>query len=347
MDHRIRSLIDRLEEEHSLSAVEYALLVAGRTPEAADYLARKADRARRRVFQNHVLIRGLLEIGNVCQNDCLYCGIRRSNPHCERYLLSHEQILDCCRTGYELGFRTFVLQGGEIGGRTDQICDLVRKIKGLFPDCAVTLSLGEYPTEDYRAMREAGADRYLLRHETADKAHYRMLHPPGMSFENRMRCLSDLRALGFQTGCGFMVGSPGQTPETLAKDLKFVEEFAPQMCGIGPFLPQKDTPFAKMPPGSADLTTYLLSILRLIRPTLLLPSTTALSTLCPDGRARGILAGANVVMPNLSPPEARRKYVLYDGKRYSGSESAQHLYELERELKAIGFEIEIGRGDAP
>lgn len=347
MNKSIQTLIDRLEQNHALTEAEYAALITGRTEEATAYLAEKARRARRRVYGEQVYIRGLIEVSNICRNDCLYCGIRRSNTNCARYRLTAEQILFCCRSGYALGFRTFVLQGGEMDTHmVDAVCRVVRAIKAEFPDCAVTLSLGEYPTEAYQAMFDAGADRYLLRHETADRAHYQSLHPPSMSFDNRMRCLRDLKATGYQVGCGFMVGSPGQTAQTLAKDLKFVETFAPAMCGIGPFIPHRDTPFRDKPAGSVELTLYLLSILRLIRPTLLLPATTALGTLRPDGREQGMLAGANVVMPNLSPPDAREKYTLYNGKLHSGAESAQQVAELKQRMSAIGMRVVTDRGDA-
>lgn len=338
------SLVDRLAAEHRLAPAEYAALVRGYSPRLAARAAELAVAARRPIYGDEVYIRGLIEIGNVCRNDCLYCGIRRSNRDCSRYQLTEEQVLACCREGWALGFRTFVLQGGE-GMPAGKACALVRAIKAEFPACAVTLSLGEYPTEDYRAMKAAGADRYLLRHETADRAHYEKLHPPELSFQNRMRCLRDLKGLGFQTGCGFMVGSPYQTPETLAKDLKFVEEFHPEMCGIGPFIPHKDTPFRDFPAGSVELTLYLLSLLRLIHPDLLLPATTALGTLREDGRERGMLAGANVVMPNLSPQDAREKYTLYNGKLHSGAESAQHLEDLKARMAAIGCHVAVDRGD--
>ena len=262
-----------------------------------------------------------------------------------RYCLTPEEILGCCAEGHALGFRTFVLQGGEGCLSLETVCGLVRRIKRDYPDCAVTLSLGEFPTEAYRAMREAGADRYLLRHETADPAHYRRLHPASMSFENRMRCLRDLKALGFQTGCGFMVGSPFQTPQTLAEDLKFVEEFQPEMCGIGPFLPQKDTPFGAYSGGSGELTCFLLSLLRLIHPHMLIPATTALGTVDPQGREKGILAGANVVMPNLSPTSERKKYALYDHKICTGDESAQCIACMRARMASIGFAVTVDRGD--
>ena len=342
---REQALIDRLAQTHALPLADYEALVAGQTPALAAYAAQRADALRRAVYGTDVYVRGLIEVSSVCRNDCYYCGLRRSNAACERYTLTDAQILDCCEAGYGYGFRTFVLQGGEGVFTADRVCALVREIKARWPDCAVTLSLGEYPTADYAAMRAAGADRYLLRHETADAAHYARLHPAAMSFENRMRCLRDLKALGFQTGCGFMVGSPGQTAHTLAEDLKFVEEFQPEMCGIGPFLPQKDTPFGGEPGGTAAQTIYLLSLLRLIRPNLLLPATTALGTVAPDGRERGILAGANVVMPNLSPVDVRKKYALYDGKICTGEESAQCRDCLARRMAAIGFRLVTARGD--
>lgn len=359
-------LIDRLAEKHSLETDEYEKLItaaeplqhaedekpntrdeAGKTSrEIADYAAKLADKARRQNFGTEVYIRGLIEVGNICRNDCFYCGIRKSNKTCERYVLDDERILKCCKEGWELGFRTFVLQGGEGTMTADRICRTVGKIKAAYPDCAITLSLGEFSEEDYQKMFDAGADRYLLRHETADKEHYEKLHPEGMSFENRMRCLKELKDIGFQTGCGFMVGSPFQTAETLAKDLKFIEEFKPHMCGIGPFIPQHDTPFANFKAGTADMTIYLLSVIRLIKPDILLPATTALGTIEKGGRERGIKAGANVVMPNLSPFEERKKYALYDNKLSSGKESAQNLEDLKESVKAAGYKIVESRGDA-
>lgn len=341
----MRRLIDRLAAGERLTEAEYAALVAGFTPELAQYAAALADDARKKIYGNRIFVRGLIEVGNRCKNDCYYCGIRRSNAAVPRYCLTPEEILGCCAEGHALGFRTFVLQGGEGCLSLETVCGLVRRIKRDYPDCAVTLSLGEFPTEAYRAMREAGADRYLLRHETADPAHYRRLHPASMSFENRMRCLRDLKALGFQTGCGFMVGSPFQTPQTLAEDLKFVEEFQPEMCGIGPFLPQKDTPFGAYSGGSGELTCFLLSLLRLMHPHMLIPATTALGTVDPQGREKGILAGANVVMPNLSPTSERKKYALYDHKICTGDESAQCIACMRARMASIGFAVTVDRGD--
>ena len=344
--NKAKQLIDRLEAQHSLSIEEYEYLIENQSDELAAYAAEKAVALRKQVYGTDVYIRGLIEIGNICRNDCYYCGIRRSNPACDRYRLTEAQILDCAREGYVLGFRTFVMQGGEDSAfSADAVCRLVRQIKAEFPDCAVTLSLGEFPREAYQAMFDAGADRYLLRHETADKAHYEKLHPAQMSFDNRMRCLRDLKDIGYQTGCGFMVGSPFQTPETLAEDLKFIETFRPAMCGIGPFIPQKDTPFGDRPAGTAEQTVYLLSLLRLMQPKLLLPATTALGTILPDGRERGLAAGANVVMPNLSPLSVRKKYALYDGKLCTGEEAAQCIGCLSRRVQSVGANIVIDRGD--
>ena len=342
----ILSLIERLGKEHSLTLGEYQYLIDNRTDEAAKILAERADKIRRKIYGNAVFIRGLIEISNICKNDCLYCGIRRSNRNCNRYRLTKEEILECCDEGYRLGFRTFVMQGGEDGFFTDSVlCDIINAIKAKYPDCAVTLSMGERSEESYKALYEAGADRYLLRHETADSAHYAMLHPEEMSFDTRMSCLKSLRKIGFQTGCGFMVGSPYQTTAMLAKDLKFIEEFKPDMCGIGPFIPHKDTPFADKKGGSAELTCYLLSIIRLIHPSVLLPSTTALGTIDSDGREKGILAGANVVMPNLSPQAVRKKYELYNNKLSDGDESAQCKESLNQRIQKIGYEIVTDRGD--
>ena len=347
MNERIKELISRLAKDHSLTLEEYELLISERTDEAADELRRLAVETRKKHYGNSVYIRGLIEISNICKNDCLYCGIRRSNRDCERYRLTKEQILSCCDEGYALGFRTFVMQGGEDAYFTDErLCDIVSAIKSKYPDCAVTLSMGERSRESYERLYAAGADRYLLRHETATAEHYEKLHPSEMRFEERMQCLRDLKDIGFQTGCGFMVGSPYQTYADIARDLKFIEEFKPQMCGIGPFIPHKATPFASFGAGTVELTCYLLSIVRLICPTVLLPATTALGSIEEGGRERGILSGANVVMPNLSPVDNRKKYELYNNKLYSNAESAQAKAELEKRIKSIGYEVVEARGDA-
>ena len=347
MTENTKLLIDTLKEKRTLTESECLNLVEGYTPEAADYAASLALSEKKRVYGDSVFIRGLIEISNICKNDCNYCGIRKSNKNCSRYRLTEEEILACCRHGYGLGFRTFVLQGGEDGYFSDSVMvPLIKKIKSEFPDCALTLSLGERSRESYKAMLEAGADRYLLRHETATREHYESLHPKSLSFENRMSCLKDLKETGYQVGCGFMVGSPGQTAAHIAHDLKFIEKFSPHMCGIGPFIPHKDTEYRNEKAGSVEFACYLLSLIRLIKPQILLPATTALGTLMEDGREKGILSGANVVMPNLSPEDAKAKYTLYDNKLTKGAESAEALDELRRRVAAIGAEIVCARGDA-
>ena len=346
MNGETKALIDRLTETHRLEEAEYAALVRARDDEAAALLAERAVALRKAIYGDAVFTRGLIEISSICKNDCLYCGLRRSNAGAERYRLSKEDILLCAAEGYDLGFRTFVLQGGEDARFTDDtLCGIVAALKETHPDCAVTLSMGERSRESYQRLFDAGADRYLLRHETADPVHYAKLHPPEMSFDHRMRCLRDLKDIGYQVGCGFMVGSPFQTPEAMAKDLKFIETFRPDMCGIGPFIPHHGTPFRDMPAGTLEETLYLLSVIRLIHPPVLLPATTALGTIHPRGRERGILAGANVVMPNLSPVEVRKKYELYDNKICTGDESAQCRQCLDRRMAAIGYHLAVDRGD--
>ena len=339
-------LIEKLYENHSLDLNEYIFLLDNYSHENFLLLRDYAQKLRHEIYGHEIFVRGLIEISNICKNDCYYCGIRASNSNCQRYRLTPEQIISCSNEGYELGFRTFVLQGGEDNFFTDEIlAKIIHEIKSLHSDCAITLSLGERTFESYKFLREAGADRYLLRHETADEIHYNKLHPSKMSFQNRIQCLKNLRELGYYVGCGFMVGSPFQTNETLAKDLKFIEQFQPEMCGIGPFISHKDTPFKDYKSGTLELTCYLLSIIRIIKPNILLPSTTALGTINPMGRELGILAGANVVMPNLSPVNVRKKYELYDNKICTGEESAQCRNCLNNRMKKIGYEIITNRGD--
>lgn len=346
MDKKILELIEKLENTHSLTLDEYEYLIENRTDEAAEILAEKARAVREEHYGKAVYIRGLIEIGNICKNDCLYCGIRRGNKNCDRYRLTEAEILECADEGYALGFRTFVMQGGEDGSFSDEfMCSVIGKLKAKYPDCAITLSIGERTRESYERLFTAGADRFLLRHETADKEHYEKLHPKDLSFDNRMECLRNLKEIGFQTGCGFMVGSPFQTNRNIAKDLKFIEKFKPQMCGIGPFIPHKDTPFRDFPAGTAEMTCYLLSIIRLIHPRILLPATTALGTIMNGGREKGILSGANVVMPNLSPVSVRKKYMLYNGKISTGDEAAEAVNNLALSMKKIGFEVVTDRGD--
>lgn len=346
MENNIKNIIEKLTNTHSLSLSEYEQLVLSFSEETAEFLRNEAVRLRKKAYGNSVYIRGLIEISNICKNDCYYCGIRKSNRNCQRYRLTREEILSCCEYGYNSGFRTFVLQGGEDGYFTDgYLCSLIKEIKHRFPDCAVTLSLGERSRESYQKLFDSGADRYLLRHETADEGHYSSLHPENLTLKNRMKCLYDLKQIGFQVGCGFMVGSPYQTAKAIATDLKFIEQFKPDMCGIGPFIPHRDTPFRNEKAGTAELTCYLLSIIRIIHPAILLPSTTALGTIMKNGREKGILSGANVVMPNLSPVSSRDKYELYNNKLNTGAESAEKLFELKKLISDIGYEIVCDRGD--
>lgn len=339
-------LIEKLERERTLSPEEFAYLIDNRNEEYANILFEKAVNARKKYYGNDIYIRGLIEFTNYCKNDCYYCGIRRSNKIVERYRLGHEDILLCCKEGYALGYRTFVLQGGEDPWYTpERVENLVRDIKKNHPDCAVTLSFGEHPKGVYKKWFDAGADRYLLRHETADDCHYAALHPAELTLANRKRCLYDLKEIGYQVGCGFMVGSPNQTTEHLVKDLLFIREFEPDMVGIGPFIPHHATPFRDEKAGSFELTLYLLAIVRLMLPNVLLPATTALGTIHPQGREMGVLAGANVCMPNLSPENVRKNYSLYDNKLSTGAEAAQKTGDLTLRMEAIGYRIVTARGD--
>ena len=306
-------------------------------------LARERAQAR---FGRQVFFRGIIEFTNHCKNDCYYCGIRRSNRDLSRYRLTEDEILTCCEEGYKLGYRTFVLQGGEDGWWTDEkITALVRRIRAAYPDCAITLSIGEKSRQAYQAFFDAGADRYLLRHETADCAHYGKLHPPAQALENRMRCLFDLKEIGYQTGAGMMIGAPYQTADTLARDFAFLAKLRPQMVGMGPFLPHRDTPFRDFPAGSAEQTLYLLSLVRLMLPDALLPATTALGTLDGRGRQEGVLSGCNVVMPNLSPMAVRKKYLLYDHKAGTDDSGESSLSKLRAQMQEIGYTVAVGRGD--
>ena len=341
----MKKLADKLYREGNLSDEELLSLI--KSGEDAEYLFSLAREKREAVYGKDVYIRGLIEISCYCRNNCYYCGIRNGNNKAERYRLAPEEIILTAEKGYALGFRTFVLQGGEDAFYTDETVEyIIKAIKKKFPDAAITLSLGERSYESYKRLKEAGADRYLLRHETADKTHYEMLHPGEMSFEKRMKALEDLKELKYQVGCGFMVGSPFQTDEHIVKDLRFIKEFSPHMVGIGPFIPHSATPFKDKPPGTVEKTLYLLAVIRLLLPEVLLPATTALGSLEKDGRERGILAGANVVMPNLTPPDQREKYSLYNNKLSTGCESAEGLSALKDKILKTGYEIVISRGDS-
>jgi biotin synthase len=342
MDTPVRALIDKLESRQILSREEFVRVLKCDD----DYLFERARAVAQRVYGKKIFIRALIEFTNYCKNNCYYCGLRSGNIRAQRYRLSKEQILACCKTGYPLGFRTFVLQGGEDPYYSDDILvDIIGAIKELYPDCAITLSIGERGFESCDQLFKAGADRYLLRHETANDDHYRSLHPDSMSPVNRKKCLYDLKRIGYQTGCGFMVGSPHQTIENIIDDLLFIKELQPHMAGIGPFIPHSDTPFRDKKAGDVRLTLNILAVLRLMQPNLLIPATTALGTLDPQGRELGILAGANVVMPNLSPADVRAKYLLYDNKICTGDEAAESVASLQNRIKKVGYEIVAARGD--
>lgn len=344
MNSDIKKIIDKMTVSHDASANELTSIIE--SSENDEYLFKCADRIRQSTYGKNVYIRGLIEISNICKNDCLYCGIRRGNSFLERSRLDENEIYVCCDEGYALGFRTFVLQGGEDPHYTDEtLCRIVSTIKKNHPDCAVTLSLGERSAESYALLYKSGADRYLLRHETASKSHYEKLHPPEMSFENRMECLKILKKLGFQTGAGFMVGSPFQTHENLVNDLLFLKKFKPEMVGIGPFIPHKDTPFRDFHAGSLRDTLVMVALTRLLLPNALIPATTALNTVHSHGRELGLKSGANVIMPNLSPERQRKLYTLYDNKRHTDSESAQEIKRIREQVEATGYRIVTDRGD--
>lgn len=343
---KITEIVDDVRRSQDISYDQFVELMTLEDKADIEYLRQTARAAADSVYGKNVYVRGLIEFTNYCKNDCYYCGIRCSNRCLSRYRLTEDEILSCCEEGYRLGYRTFVLQGGEDGWWTDEkITALVRRIRAQYPDCAITLSIGEKSREAYQAFFDAGADRYLLRHETANEAHYAKLHPARQTLSNRIRCLRDLKDIGYQTGAGMMIGAPYQTAETLAQDMEFLADLRPEMVGMGPFLPHRDTPFRDFPHGSAELTLYLLSLVRLLLPDALLPATTALGTLDASGRQQGVLSGCNVVMPNLSPMAVRQKYLLYDNKAGIGDDGESSLRKLRAQMQEIGYEVAVGRGD--
>jgi biotin synthase len=332
-DSKLAAMLELLDSEAHLSTREY--------------LMQRAHEKRLQIYGNRVFLRGLIEISNFCKRNCTYCGIRAGNDLADRYRLTAEQVLETCQTGYDLGYRTYVLQGGEDPAHTDAfLTQLVKEIHTAFPECAITLSLGERSRESYQALYDAGADRYLLRHETASDDLYQSFHP-GMLLSERIDCLKTLKDIGFQVGAGFMVGLPGQTNAHILKDLRFLKTLSPHMIGIGPFIPHHETPLAHYSAGTVEKTVTLLAILRLMLPDVLLPATTALGSLDPFGREQGIRAGANVVMPNLSPMEVREKYSLYDGKICTGDEAAECRQCIQKRIENAGFSIDLSRGDHP
>lgn len=341
-----RELIDQFNRNKTLTQQEWITLLDTFTDEDRAYAASIAKDLAVAHFGHDIFFRGIVEFTNICKNDCIYCGIRRSNECVNRYRLNKEEILQCCEEGYHLGYRTFVLQGGEDAWFTDdRLCEIVSAIHARYPECAITLSVGERSRESYQRLFQAGADRYLLRHETANPHHYHKLHPRELSWSHRMQCLNDLKEIGYQTGCGFMVGSPYQTSADIAKDMMYIHDFQPQMIGIGPFIPHKDTPFRDFPAGSPETTLFVLSLCRIMMPQVLLPATTALGTVRGDGRQMGVLAGCNVIMPNLSPMSVRKKYLLYDNKAGIHDSARVGMEKLEKQLSEIGYHLSISRGD--
>lgn len=331
-------MIERLYKDKDLPDAQLKSLIE--SDEGDQELFQKADGVRRSYYGTDIYIRGLIEFTNYCKNNCYYCGIRRDNQKVRRYRLDRDEILSCCGQGYALGFRTFVLQGGEDIAFSDElICSIVSEIKKRYPDCAVTLSVGEKSYDSYCSYFNAGADRYLLRHETANAEHYRALHPDGMSLENRKKCLWDLKKIGYEVGSGFMAGSPYQTTECLIEDLRFLQELQPDMIGIGPYISHQNTPFRGCQNGGLRLCLRLIAIIRLMFPDVLLPATTALGTIDQTGRELGLMAGANVLMPNLSPVKNRKHYELYDNKICVNEGAAQCRTCLENRTASMGYHI--------
>ena len=346
VNENIKQLIAKLNKEHTLTVYEYKYIFENYTDEDSKYICELAREISKSKYGNKIYIRGIVEFSNICKNDCYYCGIRKSNKNFERYRLSKEEILECCNAGYDYGYRTFVLQSGEDGYYTDEVMvDIVSSIRKKYEDCAITLSIGERSRESYQKLFDAGANRYLLRHETANKKLYEKLHPSYQSFDNRMRCLKDLKEIGYQVGTGMMIGAPYQTLENLAEDMVFLSEFKPHMVGMGPFIPHKDTQFKNEKSGALDLCILCVALVRITLPNVLLPATTALGTINPKGREMGVLAGANVIMPNLSPKDVRKNYLLYDNKICTSEDSSECKDCLKNRMKAIGYELVVDRGD--
>lgn len=346
MNEKIKNLVDKLEKEHILTVDEFTFIIDNVSDDDREYIRSKAQGIAKSKFGNKVYTRGIIEFSNICKNDCYYCGIRKSNKNFERYRLTKEQILDCCESGYAYDYRTFVLQSGEDPYYTDEVMrDIVSTIREKYTDCAITLSIGERSRESYQKLFDAGANRYLLRHETANKELYEKLHPSYQKFEVRMQCLRDLKDIGYQVGTGMMIGAPFQTHRNLAEDLVFLGEFKPHMVGTGPFIPHKDTDFRNEKAGTLEMVLLCLSLVRIMLPNVLLPATTALGSINPIGREKGVLAGANVIMPNLSPTEVRKNYLLYDNKICVNDASSQCKNCINARMIKIGYEVEVSRGD--
>lgn len=342
----MKALINKLYELNDLTENEILYLLLNMDTDSQQYLFKLADISRKKFYEDKVYVRGLIEFSSFCKNTCKYCGLRRQNKTAQRIRMTKEDIISCCNAGYSLGIRTFVLQSGEDSFfNNNKLADIVTEIKRCFPSAAITLSIGERDKESYKRLFEAGADRFLLRHETADKSLYNDLHQ-GMSFENRLRCLRDLKNIGYQSGSGFIVGVPGQTDQTIAKDLILLKELYPSMIGIGPFIPHPLTPLSNYPTGSVKKTLWCMAIARLLVPDALIPVTTALAVLQPsDGWDIGLKAGANVIMPNLTPPKLKESYEIYKGKSILQDSAKKDLERINKHIKKSGYKTDIGRGD--
>ena len=339
MPHSVVSRVNELRERRTLDNEGLRELLESEDESLREELFRTAREVAVERFGHEIWLRALIEWSNVCRNDCYYCGIRRSNRTLPRYSLTKDEILSCCDLAWKLGVKTFVLQGGENPPAAEQLAETVAEMRASWPEAAISLSLGELSYDTYALLKRNGANRYLLRHETANPAHYARLHPAPMTLQHRLECISNLRELGYQVGMGMMVGSPGQTIDDLLADLRLIESFVPEMIGIGPFIPQRNTPFRDCTPGCAERTLRLYAILRLMLPQAWIPATTALATLRPDGRTAGILAGANVIMPNFTPASRRSAYALYEGKARPDAEAVETLNQLKQELDTIGYHV--------
>jgi len=345
VDKKFSAIVDGLEKNHVGKAEDYLYLLNNINEENRQYLSNAALRVKEEFYGKEIYIRGIVEFSNFCKQNCLYCGIRKDNAHVDRYRLSHKEIVEACRKGYALGYRTFVLQSGEDPYFTDdRVVAIIKDIRDNFKDAAITLSLGEKTKRSYKKFYDAGADRYLLRHETANEKLYDKLHE-NMTFQNRKECLYDLKEIGYQVGAGLMVGSPGQKKTDLIDDLRFLKELKPQMVGMGPYLTHKETPLKDSENGSLTETLVMLSLVRLILPEVLLPATTAVGTIDDYGREQAILAGCNVVMPNISPMEVRKKYELYENKICVDDQPEECRFCIEGRVKCTGSTLNMCRGD--
>ncbi len=340
MRDELRALIEQAERGHRLTEPELASLLAAE--EATEAMAEAADRVRRDFVGDEVHLRGLIEFSSYCRQNCMYCGLRRDNERARRYRLSPEEIVALAEKARGAGYPTVVMQSGEDAWFTaERLAEIVARVKAL--GLTVTLSVGERSREEYRLLREAGADRFLLRIETTDRELYERLDP-GMSYENRLRCLSDLRELGYEVGTGCLVGLPGQTVASLARDVLFFRSIDADMVGIGPLVPNGDTPLGDAAPGDMGMVRRMVAAIRLLLPEANIPATTAMETLQPGAREIMLRSGANVMMPNVTEGEARQSYALYPGKACVADTPEQCRACMEGRIRAMGRTVGRGAG---